>query len=446
MVVVNQDGSGRTAFSIPQPISGPNGSFPLCDSGGYAWIDESSLNRMAVVDGEIYLFHPTAAMRVFHSGPYCKHMDFTGSAQGGLLAQIHRENSDASPELVVYELPTGRIRDRFPLLACHPRIVCDPRDASISQVEWSPNGRYLAFPAVWGGPSSDLFVYDSQTGSVRQLTSGAEWVNQIWWSPDGAWILLGEARAKNDPNTSAVWAISVSTSETRLLYDLDFPFPQGILGWLEPDRLIVFDGFIDNALETARNLRIVDFAGDSQLLFTSSFVTAELDDARKTVVLYALQDEYGQGSYLINLAHPTPQFLSYNQVAWDKSLDLYVTEYALDPGCEGDLDKVPAYDASGRMQCVAPPRPSLPGSIPSPDGQWQVTLKDGVGLAAANGSFSPVSTDPAAQATWCPNSRCFFFAANQNLLRVSVPERIVQLIDDQLVQDSFGFQWMAGEE
>jgi WD40 repeat protein len=60
----------------------------------------------------------------------------------------------------------------------------------ITAFEWSPNSRYLAFAGEMDGPTSDLYVYDTQTGAIRRLTDGyGQMIGSIRWSPDGKWIL-----------------------------------------------------------------------------------------------------------------------------------------------------------------------------------------------------------------------------------------------------------------
>ncbi len=58
-------------------------------------------------------------------------------------------------------------------------------------LDWSPDGRYLAFAGQMDGLSSDLYLYDSVTGAIKRYSSGPEEVVWICWSPDGKWILDG---------------------------------------------------------------------------------------------------------------------------------------------------------------------------------------------------------------------------------------------------------------
>ena len=53
---------------------------------------------------------------------------------------------------------------------------------------WSADGRYLAFAGQMDGLSSDLYLYDVETKTIRRLSSGDQELQWIDWSPDGKWI------------------------------------------------------------------------------------------------------------------------------------------------------------------------------------------------------------------------------------------------------------------
>ncbi len=64
---------------------------------------------------------------------------------------------------------------------------------AMQTVRWSPNSRYLAFGSQADGPSTDLYVYDTQTFDVRRLSDGPEHIVSIVWSPDGRRLLSGSS-------------------------------------------------------------------------------------------------------------------------------------------------------------------------------------------------------------------------------------------------------------
>jgi len=434
LVIVNQDGTGRTPSVTPD-----------CSFDAPLLIDADPLNYTAILSGNVYLIQPAKNIRqlVYNPWPSC-HSAFTGDARSGLLARIDRATMDAIPELIIYEMPGGKIRNQFPLVKCAAPTQCDFSDANGWQIQWSPNGRYLAFPAIWNGSTTDLYVYDSQDSSTRQLTSGPDKVAQLWWSPDGRWIVMGEILQASGvvyPSITSLWAVSVSTNDIHLLYSLEKPSPQGILGWLDNEKFIVYDGssLKDTAGLPARNIRMIDVASDkTQIVFNGDFKTAELDAASQTIVLFGKHngEQYQQGTYLLSIGAYTVRYLGGFQSEWNDFAKLFVTNAA----CEADPAKTQAFDFSGKIQCFQ--LPLRPEYYPSPDGKWQISLLNGVKLEAVGQPAVSVSTALATQAIWCPDSKCFFFVANQILYHVSVPDLAIQTVDERLGKDEITFQWL----
>lgn len=444
-MVVNQDGSGLVRLTDPSLNSQER---MRCDTGEYAMIAENPLTRMELISGALYLIHPPYDIRVIRrSSDHCRDLAYTGDDQSGLLAMIRRETADAIPELIIFELPSGKVRDRFPLVRCSVGIECNYQDVVGWQVRWSPNGRYLAFPAMWASPTTDLYMYDARARSTRQLASSPDSVSQLWWSPGGSWVIMGETPDPTFFGTTSLWVASIQGNDFRRISAIPSAMPQGILGWAERTQFIAYDGFTGNALEVAQNLRLVNLAGQTQMLFDGAFVEAELDDTRKVIALYVLsQEKYEQGTYLISVSDPTPRFLTPHQLTWDEDLKLFVIPDDLPPvPCQGDPGALQAFDRTGTPRCIKPPKLPQVDTYPSPNFRWKVLLQGGVSLiATASGARQSVSPDPATQVIWCPDSTCFFYVAGTALVRVSVPVLAVDHIDNQLPpgRQAMDFYWL----
>lgn len=461
-ILLNQDGSGRTSILSPG-----------CYHGGvdkFLMEGPNAVNYIAPYEDGLYLFRPAEATGILFYKTYwysvCQTF-FNGDEKGGLLASIYQATDDAVPELIIYELPAGKIRDRFPLVRCGEKAkVCNQDRSNWSEMgaqepQWSPNGRYLAFAAVLEADSSDLFVYDSQDGSLRRLTSGPDWVGPIEWSPDGSQIIMQELLNEGDfffaPSSvppSSVWSVSVSTNEIKLLYSSGGASArQNILQWLDDRRFVAYEGFLVNA-DQARNLRLVDMeSGTNRILFDGEFGSISFDPMHKTFALYALYTEqYGQGIYLVSIdkstIHPVETSSCISFPDWDERTGLFVSS---DP-CENDPQRLQAFDYQGNSRCVPKPTPDPweAARYPSPDGKWTISAKDGLWLESAGNAAVRLSQKTPSDVIWCPDSNCVFFSLFQQdqqwtLYRVSLPDLTIKTVDEG-IKSTGSYQWLGGKK
>jgi hypothetical protein len=463
-IFMNQDGSGRTSITLPE-----------CDDKVSAFLMDSrnSANYMADMGGDaIYIFRPSQAtgMLVYRQLWYSVcHTFFSGDEKGGLLASFYQA-ANASPELVIFELPEGKIRARFPLVRCTESLkVCEEHNSSWGammrqQPQWSPDGRYLAFVALQDATSSDLFVYDTESGDLRRLTNGPDWVGPIEWSPDGTHIIMQELLNDDgfffDPHAkppSSVWSVSMSTNEIKLLYFTgDAYAEQNILLWLDDKRFVAYEGFLVNA-DQATNLRFVDMeTGADKILFDGAFVTARFDPIHEVIALYELDTEkYPQGIYLISVKNGTlrpPEGPLYNLdlPEWDENTGLFVSGSV----CEKDPHSFQAFDYQGNFKCVPKPAPTPEpfesASYPAPNGKWSISVKDGLWVESEGKPAVLISQETASDIIWCPDSSCFFYSILQQsqqytLYRVSLPELTVKLVDEGIEARGI-YQWLGGEK
>ena len=430
LTIVNQDGTGRTIQGKPDEI-------PSCNWDTGVGIHENPLNHLVVFPRTIYLVQPEPTWSlIYREWPTC-HTDFTGDEKGGLLAGIDQSTADAIPELRIYELPSGKFRDHFPLMKCSKQ--CNTDNVNWWEIKWSPNGRYLAFPAALEGDSSDLYIYDSGGGNIRRLTTGPDHVGPIWWSPDGSTIIMSEiSKDGGYPYVSSVWAVSLRDGDIKLLYSLDDPYPQGLLGWLDNDRFITFGGTsLANALDLpAIDLRLVDkVTGKVTLLFNGGVMMVSLDQAHETVVVLAWD-----GIYLISTSNPEPELMKgiIHMPWWDDEVGLFVA----DEPCENDPTGRKAFDYKGEWQCVHREMPEE--SLSSPVGKWQVILQDGFWLKS-NEQTVQVVTEIPTQIIWRLDSQGLFFIANYVLYYTPLPNVNVTMVDKYPGGDTIDYQWVGGD-
>jgi len=82
-------------------------------------------------------------------------------------------------------------------------------------IAWSPDEQYLAFAGQMDGLSSDLYVYEMETKTIRRLSSGDQELQWINWSPDGKWILHGSTYEAGEGMTFDIYAAAVDGSSVK---------------------------------------------------------------------------------------------------------------------------------------------------------------------------------------------------------------------------------------
>jgi len=460
-VFLNQDGSGRTLIT-------------LYGANTFLMESENAANYMAKIEWDIYVFRPSQAtgLDICHQLWYLGcHTFYSGDEKGGLLASFYQASNDVSPELILYELPDGKIHERFPLVQCSKDTnVCEKYRSNWpemmrQQAQWSPNGRYLAFVAIIDATSSDLFVYDAQNGNLRRMTNGPDWVGPIEWSPDGTQIIMQEILSDDeflfDPHSkppASVWSVSVTTNEIKLLYSTGYTYTiQNILLWLDDERFIAYQGFLVDA-DQARDLRLVDMkAGTNRILFNGVFAMISFDPVHEVFAIYEQNTDYCLPNSICLVSMKDGTIRNFEKLSphvsfpwWDENTGLFVSS----SDCENDPQGLQAFNYQGTARCIPKPAPTATlletASYPAPNGKSKVSVKGGIWLETDSKPVIPVSQETASDVIWCPDSSCFFFSALQpdyhwNLYHVSLPDLITKLVDEGIASEGT-YQWLGVEQ
>jgi Tol biopolymer transport system component len=120
------------------------------------------------------------------------------SPRGDRMALI--VSNDTGLDLVEVKIPGGETKTIAHLLSItHDELISYPTNMKsfaayairdYDNVAWQPEeGQLLAFMGGMNGPTSDLYVYDTESGEITQLTSGLSQGVFPNWSPDGKYIL-----------------------------------------------------------------------------------------------------------------------------------------------------------------------------------------------------------------------------------------------------------------
>jgi len=170
LVIMAQDGSGRRLLKMPQgsfirdlsQAISPDGQWLAFQTSQafiqpIAWNADRSdltLNIMSLSDGSIQAITP-------------------------LVSKDYPANFQKTAGYIVNTLRPSYIPDISEILY----QLEDTFSYGITALQWSSNGRYLAFAGEMDGPSSDLYLYDIQAIHVMRLSYEPEEIEDITWSP-----------------------------------------------------------------------------------------------------------------------------------------------------------------------------------------------------------------------------------------------------------------------
>ncbi|MCC7360705.1 MAG: hypothetical protein IT317_14585 [Anaerolineales bacterium] len=194
---------------------------------------------------------------------------------------------------------------------------------------WQPGtGRLLAFIGVIDGPTADLYLYDTATAAIAQMTDGPSQAVLPSWSPDGQYLLqagvswvepLGGALGPAN-HLDGVWAVRLSDGAL-----LDQPRPAGVvphnLGWTDAAHYLIYDSD-DECF--ARDLRSVEVTtGAETPILPGSFYFSAARSPENGALLFSgaagCADSVGEGTFLLLPGQTTPTQLDTQrayEVAW----------------------------------------------------------------------------------------------------------------------------------
>ena len=159
-------------------------------------------------------------------------------------------------------------------------------------IAWSPDGLHLAFAGQMNGLSTDLYLYNTTDGSIKQLSSGPEEVQWIDWSPDGKWILDGSSYTVGEGMSYNLYATSVDGQVVHHL--LEESGMAGDLPWINAHEFLVYNS--QNGPGNFGLVRVDVESGNVANIWVGSFNSFAVDATGKWVALQA-----ADGLYLINL-------------------------------------------------------------------------------------------------------------------------------------------------
>jgi hypothetical protein len=235
-------------------------------------------------------------------------------------------HGDGALDMVEVRISTGETRHITQLITLSDQdLIMNPTSdkafaiygvRDYDNIAWQPgSGRMLAFMGAMDGPTSDLYMYDTQEQVLTQLTDGPSQAIFPTWSPDGKYILhygvswrppFGGALV-GYTNLDGAWAVRASDGEV-----LAQPTPKGpalhFAGWLDDTHYATFDSD-ENCY--SKNLRSVDVTtGRTAPIMSNSFYYGIARSPDSGAFLFAgaagCADSPGEGVFLLPAGETTP--------------------------------------------------------------------------------------------------------------------------------------------
>ncbi len=310
--------------------------------------------------------------------------------------------------------------------------------SGITSLAWSPGGEYLAFASQKDGPSSNLYVFETESSRIQQMSEDLFNIASIGWSPDGD-NLLYEGTIPGQNYQGSVLSIVEYPGETGSVIaskEIESGFFWSLLGWVSPSQLLLTDAW-DAGYPTG--LRIVDvitdevshiwpgtyfdFAYDTEKeQWLVSGDTTPLEDRLEVLDIGLYSSIYGKGRSRISdmelwlIGHingKRNRFLG----ADENGVYLVgkrgeVSELTLEPGARFSI---------------------------SPDGQWFVVITEsGYSLYSSEGKIIyDDSFNPIGRMVWQPDSNGFVFSSGPSLKYKSVQDNVLLELHECISEDCY---------
>ena len=298
----------------------------------------------------------------------------------------------------------------------------------IRELAWSPDGRYLAFAGQIDGPSSDLYLLDTQTSEFRRLTDDEYNIHSISWSPDMAWILFENTISGPTSSGSTLHVVAPDTSTVmnppKLIDETWWWIGQG---WLSDNLYLITSNYYDGTGPI--NLRYVNVeTGQVTSLWPDEYFTYAIDRDDLSFALSTWDEitgpsEAGQGLYFIDMNG------AWERVSDSQCCGLYFLGSPVYRFLGGTTDGIVGIESNGSMTRLAD---SSAVSV-SPDRRWFILYNPGMGLYSNDGQLVAQFDDMTplggyGSGMWLPNSSGLFLESESDIYFMTVPDGEPRLI------------------
>ncbi|MBM4425152.1 MAG: hypothetical protein FJ030_17525 [Chloroflexi bacterium] len=435
--------------STPQVVVFPTPDVPLSQAG--PWL-------LATDDNGLWAVNPDGSgfTNLFDKKVVSPWYEFSTaiSPDGHHLAFVTADEPQQyiGLRLILLTLPEGTTQILTPLMKPDVDPFADFSDPAFeaaraigdyASAAWSPDGRKLAFIGAQDGPSSDLYVYSLDDGSITRLTDGPSQTYGLSWSPDGKYIVhAGVESFGTGAGYSLVgmWAARADGSGVETLY-LPSGGDERVIGWIDNETFITSSWFITCGTSLLRTYNIP--ARSEKILRRECVDSYAFDPVSKTLVysvsttLSDFLEDKTTGVYFWNPSLDQPRAISEianaSNVSWSPESKLFYFGFEGGQATAIDLRGTPA---SVPVGITDPPAVSSAGDYAWIDDNFtlQITDPSGQTRAVFDGATGPLA--------WSADGQSFFFTDNRASLHVArKPDFTAEKITD--LSNVGDFAWLS---
>lgn len=174
LTLMDADGSGREQFQLP-------------NNGRIGWYLENTVSP----NGEWLAYYTGSVEQPYDLALHLFNISSKNSQiVSNLIAPGYPENLEPVTKILNFpDYDAECERD----LQCQLFRVQSSFEGIVHSIDWSPDSKFLAFAAQIDGPSSDIYIFNTEDSSIRRLTDELENIWSIDWSPNGEKILYEDS-------------------------------------------------------------------------------------------------------------------------------------------------------------------------------------------------------------------------------------------------------------
>jgi WD40 repeat protein len=290
----------------------------------------------------------------------------------------------------------------------------------IEAVAWSPDGRFLAFSAQLEGPSSDLYLYELETGVITRLSDDTENINTIEWSPDGKWIVFTNTIPGQIYESFTLHAVkpdSVPNGSPAILESGWWIWE----GWLSPEQVLIAD--IGGSGSRPFNLRTLNInSGQSVVFWPDEYWAASFDPQNKFfAVILKEPGTLDNATYIVKLDGSKYEINEKTFLSPLKYLNGTQSRFI------GMTDMgVAVINIDGSVTYIRDD-PNIGSILISPDNRLFTLALDGkVEIYDVNHQLIQI-VDDLGNERWGPNSSTLYFFSDQEIFKMSIDDSEIEL-------------------